>query len=138
MKNYFAIAVLGVGLVGCTASDRAEVKQETREAGDETRARTTDMRREYETRMQSRLDKIDREMEEEREQAKNRRMNAQQRRDYERRMAEMEETRADARRQWEQFKNSTDENWEQFKDGLDRAGDKLENGWNKFVADMRT
>lgn len=144
MKNYLVAFVLGLGLVGCTRSDRAEIKQETREAAEETRARTAEAgreanakRREYQERMQARLDKIDREMEEERLKAKGRKMNAKARREYNEKMAELENERKEARANWEQLKDATDDKWEQFKDGLDRAADKMENGWNRFVADLK-
>ena len=144
MKNYVAVAVLGLGLVGCTASDRAEVRQESREAADATRARTAEAtneaaakRREYSERMQARMDKIDREMEEENLKAKGRKMTAAQKREYNERMAELENAKKETKEKWNEFTNATDENWEQFKDGMDRAGDKLETSWNRFVADMK-
>jgi hypothetical protein len=144
MKNYLAVAVLGLGLAGCTTSDRAEVRQESREAADTTRARTAEAkndaaakRREYSDRMQARLDKIDREMEEEKLKAKGRKMTAAQKREYNERMAELENLKKETKEKWSEFANATDNNWEQFKDSLDRAGDKLENSWNRFVADIK-
>jgi len=66
MKNCLVVFALGLGLVGCTRSDRAEVRRETRETAEETRARTAEAgrdanekRREYQEKMQARLDKID-------------------------------------------------------------------------------
>jgi uncharacterized membrane protein YhiD involved in acid resistance len=145
MRNYIAALILGLGLVGCTTSERAEVRKQARDAEEETRARTADTRRdvtaartEYQTRMEARLDKIDREMDEERAKAKARRMTAKQRRAYNERMTELEQEKKDARAKWSDLKTSTDENWEKFKDGLDRAADKVESGWHKFVADLKS
>ncbi|HYI97000.1 MAG TPA: hypothetical protein VEX68_25885 [Bryobacteraceae bacterium] len=144
MKKYAAVVILGLGLVGCTRSDRAEVRQETGETAEATRARTAEAtreasakRREYQERMEARLDKIDREIEEERLKAKGRKMNAKAKREYNEKMAELDEARRDTRSKWNELKNATDENWEQFKDSLDRAGEKLESGWNRFVADIK-
>jgi hypothetical protein len=53
-------------------------------------------------------------------------------------MAELENAKKETHQNWEQVKNATDDNWEKFKDTMDAAGDKLENGWNRFVADMRS
>jgi Skp family chaperone for outer membrane proteins len=145
MKQYVTALVLGIGLVGCTASDRAEVRQESKEVGAETRARTAEAkqeagakRREYQERWQARLDRIDREMDEERAKVKGRKLTAKQRAEYNKRMAELEKGKKETHEKWEQVKNATDENWEQFKDALDTAGDQLENGWNRFVADMKS
>jgi hypothetical protein len=145
MRNYIAALILGLGLVGCTTSERAEVRKQARDAEEETRARTADTRRdvtaartEYQNRMEARLDKIDREMDEERAKAKARRMTAKQRRAYNERMTELEQEKKDARAKWSDLKTSTDENWEKFKDGLDRAADKVESGWHKFVADLKS
>ena len=145
MRNYIAALVLSLGLVGCTTSERAEVRKQARDAEEETRARTADTRRDvnaarldYQNRMEARLDKIDREMDEERAKAKARIMTAKQRRAYNERMAELDQEKKDARAKWNDLKASTDDNWEKFKDGLDRAADKVENGWNKFVADMKS
>jgi DNA repair exonuclease SbcCD ATPase subunit len=145
MKQYLTALVLGIGLVGCTSSDRAEVRQESREAGAEARTQTAEAkqqaaakRREYQERWQTRLDKIDREMDEERAKVKGRKLTAKQRAEYNERMAELDTAKKETRDKWEQVKGATDENWEQFKDALDRAGDKFENGWNRFVADMKS
>ena len=144
MKNYLALAVLGLGLVGCTSSERAEVRQESREAADATRQGAAEAtnnaaakRREYSEKTQARLDKIDREMEEERLKAKGRKMTAKQKREYDERMAELDTAKKETKEKWNEFTKATDENWEQFKDGLDRAGDKLETSWNRFVADVK-
>jgi hypothetical protein len=87
--------------------------------------------------MQARLDKIEREMEEERLKARSRNMSAKARREYDERMAELEELRKDTRQKWAQMRDATDNNWERFKDDLDRAGDKIESEWNRFVADLK-
>jgi hypothetical protein len=145
MKNYIAAFVLGIGLIGCTTSERADVRKQAKEAEEDTRARTADTRRdataariEYQSRMEARLDKIDREMDEERAKAKARHMTAKQRREYNERMAEMEQEKKDARAKWNELKASTDDNWEKFKDSMDRAADKIENGWDKFVASLKS
>lgn len=142
MTKYIMTTILGLSLIGCTRSDRAEVRNDTREAAEQTRARTAEAareanekRREYQERMEARLDKIDREMEEER--LKARKMNAKARREYNERMVELEAAKQDAREKWAGLKASTDDNWEQFKDAMDRAGDRLENGWNRFVAELK-
>jgi TolA-binding protein len=143
MRNYIAAFVLSLGLIGCTSTERADVRKQAQDAAEETRARTADTRRDvnaarldYQARMEARLDKIDREMDEERAKARN--LTAKQRREYKERMSELEQERKDARDKWSDLKASTDDNWEKFKDGLDRAADKVENGWNKFVADMKS
>jgi hypothetical protein len=145
MRNYIAALLLGLGLAGCTTSERADVRKQAREAEEETRSRVADTRRDataaridYQNRMQARLDKIDREMDEERAKAKDRHMTAKQRRQYNARMAELDQEKSDARSKWNDLKASADDNWEKFKDGLDRAADKVESGWNKFVADLKS
>ena len=75
-------------------------------------------RPDYQSRMEARLDKIDREMDEERAKAKARNMTAKQRREYNERMAELDQEKKDARAKWNDLKASTDDNWEKFKDGL--------------------
>jgi len=144
MKAYAVTFVLGLGLVGCTSSDRAEVRRDSREAAEETCARTAEIardananRREYHEKMQARLDKIAREMDEERAKAKARKMTAKQRREYNERVAELNEAKADTRRNWSELKDATDDNWEKFKDGLDTAANKVEDGWHKFVAELK-
>ena len=96
MRNYIAALVLSLGLVGCTTSERAEVRKQARDA-EESGRRTADTRRDvsaarldYQSRMEARLDKIDREMDEERAKAKARDVTAQQRRAYNERMAEFD------------------------------------------------
>jgi uncharacterized protein YpuA (DUF1002 family) len=145
MKSYVAVPVLVLGLVGCTTSERADVRKQARDAEVETRARTADTRRDvtaartdYENRMQKRLNAINSEMEEERAKAKARQMTPKERKEYNSHIAELERDSKDARAKWAEMKGSADENWEKFKDDLDRAADKLENGWNKFVADLKT
>jgi len=130
--------------VGCTASDRAEIRKDSREATEGTRARTADSareasakRREYQESMQARLDKIDRDIDEERAKAKTRRMTAKQRREYNERISELEQEKKDVRVKWSQMKDATDDNWEKFKDGMDEAVTKVENGWHKFVAELK-
>lgn len=145
MKPYIAAFVFGIGLIGCTSGDRAEVRQESREAASEVRARTAEARqdasaarREYQERWQARLDKIDREMDEERAKLKDRKLTAKQRAEYNERVAELDNMKKETREKWNEVKNSTDENWEKFKDGLDKVGDKFENAWNSFITDMKS
>jgi uncharacterized protein YpuA (DUF1002 family) len=145
MKTYVAVALLAFGLIGCTTSERADVRKQARDAEVETRARTADTRRDvtaartdYENRMQKRLNAINSEMEEERVKASTRQMTPKKQKEYNSRMAELDRDSKDARAKWAEMKGSADENWEKFKDDLDRAADKLESGWNKFVADLKT
>jgi hypothetical protein len=145
VKEMLSALVLSIGLVGCGTSERAEVRQESKEAGAETRARAAEAkqdlaekRKEYEQRWQARLDKLDREMDEERAKANTRNLNAKERAQYDKRMGELERTKKETHAKWNQVKNATDEDWEKLTEALDTAGDQLENGWNRFVADMKS
>jgi len=138
MTRYLLTAALALGTIACTSNQRAEVREDTAE----TRARATDTweteRTEYSRKMQDRLDRIDREMEEERVKAKTRKMNAKAQREYDEKMREMDQLKAQTREQYNQAKSATKEGWEDFKRGMDTAADKLERGWDSFVADLKS
>ena len=75
MTKYLLIATLAFGTIACTREQRTDMRTDT----EATRARTEtaadnweNERREYSRRMQDRMDRIDREMEEERAKAKGR------------------------------------------------------------------
>ena len=72
MKTYLFAAVLAIALTGCTRSDRSEVKTES----EQMRARTENTadaanakRKDYQDKMEERLDRIDRQIDEEKAKA---------------------------------------------------------------------
>ena len=141
MTKHLLIAALAFGTVACTSNQRAEVREEA----SETRARATNKaddwendRREYSQRMQDRLDRIDREMEEERVKAQGREMSAKARREYNERMSELNNMKRKTREQWNEAKSATKEGWNDFKRTMDDAGDKLDSAWERFKADLKS
>jgi hypothetical protein len=137
MKRALLALALVAAFTGCSRSDRAEIREETRERGQDTAEAMND-RRVYQERLEARLDKLDREMEEERVKAKSRRMNAKAQAEYNERMQELDRLKAETREKYSQLKSATAEGWEDFKRGVDNATDELEQSWNRFVADMKT
>jgi hypothetical protein len=133
MKKALLGVALVFGLVGCSA-ERAEVREE----GTETRARLEDDRLRYQRDMEARLDRIDEQIEEQRAQMRERRLNAQAQREWNERMSELERARAETREKYNELKNATAEGWNDLKQGVDDAADSLERSWNEFVADART
>jgi hypothetical protein len=134
MKRYLFAGVLAVSLVGCTSANR----QEARNEAEETRARATSARDEYSRKMQDRLDRIDREIDEERAKAKARKMNAKAQKAWDNRMDDLQKMRAETREKYNEMKNSTENGWEKFKDGMDTAADKLDRAWDNFKADLKS
>jgi hypothetical protein len=137
MTKYILIATLAFGTVACTRNQRADVREEA----SETRARVDDWqteRTDYSRRMQERLDRIDREMEEERVKAEGRQMSAKSRREYNERMDDLNKVKRETREQWNDAKSATKEGWNDFKRGMDNAADKLDNAWERFKADMKS
>ena len=137
MKKYSVGLVLLIGLAGCSSADRAEVRDETRARTEDIAARAAEQRREWQSDIDRRLDKIDAQMEEEKIKAESRRMNAKAKREYQEKMAELRQERAEIATKYNKAKNSADTNWENFKDEIGQAMDKMESGWNRFVADIK-
>ena len=138
MTNYLLIVTLAFGTVACSRNQQAEIREETAQ----TRARSTDDweadRTEYSRRMQERLDRIDRELEEERVKAQGREMSAKARREYNERISELNTLKRNTREQWNEAKAATKEGWNDFKRSMDNAADKLDNAWERFKADMKS
>jgi hypothetical protein len=88
--------------------------------------------------MQDRLDRIDREMEEERVKAEGRQMSAKARREYNERMTELNSLKQKTREQWNEAKSATKEGWNDFKGQMDNAADALDNAWERFKADLKS
>ena len=141
MTKYLLIATLAFGTVACTREQRTDMRTDS----EATRARTEtaadnweNERREYSRRMQDRMDRIDREMDEERAKAKGREMNAKARREYDERMSELGNLRQETKQQWNKLESATKEGWNDFKRGMDNTADKLDNAWERFKADMKS
>lgn len=134
MKKYLIVLGVSMLLAGCTRSEKSEVRNEA----EETRARVAEERREYQRKMEERLDRIDREIDEERAKAEGRKMNAKAKREYNERVEELTKLRAETREKYNGLKNSAADGWNSFKSGVDEAVDKLDNSWDRFKADMKS
>ena len=132
MKKAILAVALAFGIVGCTA-ERAGVTEE----GTETRARLDTERTQYMRDMEARLDRMDEQIEQRREQMRERKLDAQAQRVYDQRMADLERAQREARAEYEEFKNASAETWQDMKQGMDKAADSLEQSWNSFVTDLK-
>jgi hypothetical protein len=138
MKYYFYTGLLALTLTACTSTSKTEARNEVRTDAEQTRARTTMTKDEYQRKLEARLDRIDREMDEERARAEKRKMDAKARREYNERMEDLRKLRADTRSKWDEMKNATADGWEKFKDGVDNSVDRLDRAWDRFKADMKS
>jgi hypothetical protein len=115
-----------------------------REEGEASRARTGETatnweteKREYSRSMGERLDRIDRELEQERTRAENGQMSAEARREYNERVSELDNVRREAREQWNKLESATQDAWQDFKGDMDRTANRLDQAWERFRADLR-
>lgn len=134
MRNYFFAGLLALSLTACSTASRTEARNET----EQTKARVDDARETYQRKMQDRLDKIDREIDEERAKAEGRKMNAKARKAYNNRMDDLKKVRSETREKYDEVKNAAENGWEKLKDGADTAADKLDRAWDNFKADMKS
>ena len=138
MTKYLLIASFAFGTIACSRTDRAEVREEAAESRSRAADTWEEERRAYSQRTQERLDRIDREMEEERAKAKGREMNAKARREYDERMDELTRMKQKTREQWNDAKAATKEGWNDFKRNMDEAADALDRAWERFKADLKS
>ncbi|MDZ4800927.1 MAG: hypothetical protein SGI92_22440 [Bryobacteraceae bacterium] len=134
MRTYFFAGLLALSLTACSTAPQTEARTET----DQTRARVDNARESYQKGMQDRLDRVDREIDEERAKAEGRKMNAKAKKAYAARMDDLRKMRTESREKYNEMKNSTENGWERFKDGLDSTADKLDRAWDNFKADMKS
>lgn len=137
MSKYVLTVFALIGLTGCTRSERAEMREETRARTEDARATADAKRREWEADIDRRLDRIDRAMEEEKLKAGARKMNAKAKREYDERMADMRKLREETREKYVVAKNATADGWDRFKNDMSDATDRLERSWDRFVADIK-
>jgi hypothetical protein len=137
MSKYALTIVALIGLTGCTRTERAEMREETRARTEEARAAADAQRREWEADIDRRLARIDRAMEEEKLKAEGRKMDAKAKREYDERMADLRRLREETREKYVSAKNATADGWDRFKNEMGQAMDKMEQSWDGFVADIR-
>ena len=141
MKKLILTVTMVAVSIACSSGTRTG-------AIDETRARRTDgakeigpvraKRHEYELQMQARLDKVDREIDEEQQRSKVRHRTAKAEREYKQKMAELKKIRAETRDKFSRAGEIPEDNWEEFKSDMDRAADKVEQAWKDFVAGLKS
>lgn len=145
MKSIGALTLFALALgIGCTRDDRADVRRETNDAARATENAARDAADEARTvwnrDIETRMERLDREIDEQTEKAKDaaRRGKIKSQREYNERVAELKNLREDARRSYNEAKDATKDNWRDFQAGTNRAIEKLDRAWEKFQADMRS
>ena len=136
MKTYLFAGLLALSLTAC--SNTTTTKTEAQREAEQTRARVDNARETYNRKMQDRLDKIDREIDEERAKAEGRKLNAKAKQAYKERMDDLEKLRAETKSQWNDVKNASESSWEKLKDSMDSTADKMDRAWENFKADMKS
>ena len=150
------LAVLCSITAGCSRQDTEKAKVEARQAAREAdaglhkagqeiksavnNAHFTDAdrkrRTEYQDQMQARLDRLDREIDELKTRANH--ATGARKAELERRIADLEQQRADVRSKYSNLKGAADDVWEKMKAGVDQAADKLQEGFEKLKSDLKS
>jgi hypothetical protein len=145
MKTFGVLMMLAFALAsGCTREDRADVRRETSEAAKATenaaRNAGDEARAVWNRDVETRIEKLDREIDEQTANAKAaaRRGKIKSEREYRERVAELKTLREDVRRSLNEAKDATQDKWRDFQAGTDRAIEKLDRAWERFQADMRS
>ncbi|MBI1897656.1 MAG: hypothetical protein HYZ57_19300 [Acidobacteria bacterium] len=140
MKAYFLAALLIAGTTACTRTDQTRSRTEEQpRATEETRARTPDDRSAWERSMQDRMDRLERQIDEVKQKAKDARARGaiKTEREYDERVSELERLRDETKEKYNQAKRATSQTWQRFKDEVEEAANRLENAWDRFMADVR-
>jgi hypothetical protein len=128
MVRYALAALLALSAAACSSNYRAH---------DTERNRTvTNDRRDFEHRVQARLDKIEREIKEWQDRKADAKTD-RAKRASDRRIDDLEQLKAETRQKFNELKGDNNENWEKFKSDFSAAMDNLEAKWNEFKDDVK-
>lgn len=130
MKKYVLAALIGLATVGCSKTTTEAERSRTAEN------RVDTSRSDWETRMQARLERIEREISE----WKNRKVDPKAERTKEateRRIGDLERLKEETKEAYNKVKSETAEGWQTAKAKTEQAFDKLDREWDEFVASVR-